>query len=59
MHRLLLDQAGHFRALKRAVAGEIYRALTGRCEIPDYTDLRPTRQAKNITLTQAAQHFAA
>lgn len=46
-----------YRALKRAVAREIYRALVGRCHIPDYTDLRPARQAKNITLTQAAAHF--
>lgn len=47
-----------WRALKRAVAREIYRALVGRCDVPDYQDLRPRRQAKNITLTQAAQHFA-
>ena len=47
-----------FRALKRAVAREIHRALTGRGDIPTYTDLRPARQARNITLTQAAQHFA-
>ena len=47
-----------YRALKRAVAREIYRALIGRCPVPDYSDLRPTRQAKNITLTQAAKHFA-
>ena len=47
-----------YRALKRAVAREIYRALLGRCDIPDYSDLRPARQAKNITLTQAANHFA-
>ena len=47
-----------YRALKRAVAREIHRALTGPCDIPTYTDLRPARQAKNITLTQAAQHFA-
>ena len=47
-----------YRALKRAIVREIYRALTGRCDIPDYTDLRPARQAKNITLTQVAQHFA-
>jgi transposase len=46
-----------WRALKRAVAREVYRALTGRCDVPEYTDLRPARQAKNITLTQAAQHF--
>lgn len=46
-----------FRALKRAVAREIHRALIGRCDVPDYTDLRPARQNKNITLTQVAQHF--
>jgi transposase len=46
-----------FRALKRAVAREIHRALVGRCDVPDYTDLRPARQAKNITLTRVAQHF--
>jgi transposase len=46
-----------YRALKRAVAREVFKALTGRCDIPDYTDLRPTRQAKNITITQAARHF--
>jgi len=25
--------------------------------VPTYADLRPTRQAKNITLTQVAHHF--
>jgi len=43
-----------YRALKRAIAREIFRALAGRCTVPDYTDLRPTRRAKNITLTTAA-----
>lgn len=43
-----------YRALKRAVAREIYRALAGHCTVPDYTDLRPARHAKNITLTNAA-----
>lgn len=47
-----------YRALKRAVAREVFRALIGRCDIPDYSDLRPARQAKNITLTQVAHHFA-
>lgn len=46
-----------FRALKRAVAREVFRALTGRCHIPDYQDLRPARQAKNLTLTAAAAHL--
>ena len=43
-----------YRALKRAIAREVYRALTGRCAVPDYTDLRPARRAKNITLTAVA-----
>lgn len=42
------------RALKRAVAREIFQALTGHCPVPDYSDLRPSRRAKNITLTNAA-----
>lgn len=46
--------AAVYRALKRAVAREIYQALTGHCTVPDYSDLRPARTAKNITLTQAA-----
>ncbi|WP_269811398.1 IS110 family RNA-guided transposase [Kineosporia rhizophila] len=45
------------RMLKRAIAREIYRYLTQQIEIADYSDLRPSRQAKNITLTAAAQHF--
>lgn len=45
---------GVYRALKRAVAREIHRALAGHCTVPDYTDLRPARRAKNITLTNAA-----
>lgn len=47
-----------YRALKRAIVREVFKALTGRCEIPDYTDLRPARQAKNITLTTVANHFS-
>jgi transposase len=43
-----------YRALKRAVVREVYRALVGRATVPDYTDLRPTRHAKSITLTVAA-----
>lgn len=46
-----------FRALKRAVAREIHRALTGRCAVPNYTDLRPARRAKNLTFTTAATHL--
>lgn len=46
--------AAVYRALKRAVAREIYQALTGHCTAPDYSDLRPARIAKNLTLTNAA-----
>lgn len=46
-----------FRALKRAVAREIFQALAGHCVVPDYSDLRPARRAKNLTLTAAAQHL--
>ena len=46
-----------FRALKRAVAREVFQALAGHCAVPDYSDLRPARRAKNITLTTAATHL--
>lgn len=45
------------RMLKRAIAREVYRLLTQPVSVPDYADLRATRQAKNITLTTVAQHF--
>jgi transposase len=45
------------RLLKRAIAREMFRHLTAPCPIDDYSDLRPARQAKNITLTSAATHF--
>jgi transposase len=45
------------RILKRAIAREIYRALTGRLNLDDYSDLRPARQAKKIPLTQVAKQL--
>ncbi|MET7520753.1 IS110 family transposase [Streptomyces sp. NPDC005480] len=45
------------RLLKRAIAREVFRYLTTTVTVPEVADLRPTRQAKNITLTAAAQHF--
>lgn len=45
------------RLLKRAIVREVYRALIGHGTIADIADLRPARQAKNITLTAAAHHF--
>lgn len=46
-----------FRSLKRAVAREVFHALAGHCAVPDYSDLRPARRAKNLTLTAAAAHL--
>jgi transposase len=45
------------RKLKRAIAREIFKLLTQQIPVPEYTDLRPARQAKNITVTAAANHF--
>ncbi|MGB3012844.1 MAG: IS110 family transposase, partial [Mycobacterium sp.] len=45
------------RLIKRALAREVFRLLTKHCDVDDYSDLRPTRQHKNITLTAVAQHF--
>jgi len=45
------------RTLKRAIVREIYRYFTKPCLVPQWADLRPARQAKNLTLTAAAQHF--
>ncbi|MFE5011727.1 IS110 family transposase [Streptomyces sp. NPDC056696] len=46
------------RMLKRAIAREVFRCLTTTVTIPGIADLRPMRQAKNITFTAVAQHFA-
>jgi len=45
------------RLLKRAIAREAFRLLTQPCAVDDYSDLRPARQAKNITLATVADHF--
>jgi transposase len=45
------------RMLKRAIAREIHRLLTHKVALPEYADLRPARQAKNITVTAAANAF--
>jgi transposase len=45
------------RMLKRAIAREIHRLLTHEVALPEYADLRPARQAKNITVTAAANAF--
>jgi hypothetical protein len=45
------------RLLKRAIAREVFRLLTRPVPVDDYSDLRPARQAKNLTLATVANHF--
>jgi transposase len=45
------------RLLKRAIAREVFRLLTRPTPIDDYSDLRPARQSKNLTLATVAHHF--
>ena len=42
------------RLLKRALAREVFKSLTQSLAAPQLDDLRPARQAKNITLTAVA-----
>jgi transposase len=44
------------RKLKRAIVREVFRLLTTPVAVPGVDDLRPLRQAKNITLTAARTH---
>jgi transposase len=39
------------RKLRRAIAREIFKLLTRQIAVPECRDLRPARQAKNITIT--------
>jgi transposase/DNA-binding XRE family transcriptional regulator len=55
-------EAGHtskeiLRKLKRAIAREIFRHLSNPTAVPAVEDLRPLRQAKNITVTTAANQL--
>lgn len=45
------------RAVKRAIAREIYHLLTNPPEIPQVADLRPARLARGLSLETVAQHF--
>jgi transposase len=45
------------RLLKRAIGREVFRQLTRPSPIDDYGDLRPARQAKNLSLASVANHF--
>lgn len=49
------DHAEILRLLKRAIAREVFKSLTRGLAPPELADLRPTRQAKNITITAAAK----
>lgn len=39
------------------IAREIFRYLTTPVTVPDVSDLRPPRRAKNITPATVAEHF--
>lgn len=43
------------RLLKRAIAREVFKSLTRGLIAPEVADLRPARQAKDITLRAAAR----
>ncbi len=43
--------------LKRALAREALRLLTQPCAVNDCSELRPSRQHKNIAVTTVFQHF--
>lgn len=45
------------RKLKRAIAREVFAHLVNPITVPSVADLRPARQAKNLTLAQAALHL--
>ena len=49
------DEMEMLRMLKRAIAREIFKTLTRDLAVPQLADLRPTRVAKNITITAAAK----
>ena len=49
------DDAEILRLLKRALAREVFKSLTRGLAAPGLGDLRPARQAKNITLRTAAK----
>lgn len=49
------DEMEMLRMLKRAIAREIFKTLTRDLAVPQLADLRPTRVAKNITITAAAR----
>ena len=44
--------------LKRSIAREVFRLLTRPGPVDDYSDLRPARLAKHLTLAAVAQHFS-
>lgn len=45
------------RQLTRTLARELFKILTQPTAVPEYADLRRARQAKNITVTAAANNF--
>jgi transposase len=45
------------RCLKRHIANEMYTLITNPPAVPDTSDLRPARLARNLTLQTVADHF--
>ena len=45
------------RCLKRAIAREVFTLLTTKVALPSIDDLRPLRQARNLSLGSVAEHF--
>lgn len=49
------NEAEILRQLKRTIARQVFKSLTRGLAAPELADLRPARQAKNITITAAAK----
>ncbi len=45
------------RCLKRAIARGVFTLLTTKVALPSIDDLRPLRQARNLSLGSVAEHF--
>ncbi|MFF6772546.1 helix-turn-helix domain-containing protein [Streptomyces sp. NPDC012637] len=50
-------EEGDHPPAQATIAREIFRYLTTPVSVSDVSDLRPARQAKNITLTTVAENF--
>ena len=55
--RSYLITGGPAEIMRATLAREVFKLLTRPGPIDDYSDLRPARQAKNLTLAAVAHHF--